>query len=193
MDAEKRTAAWEQMIAAAKVPIARFHHVNKGNRKLTKGPVLNEEIGAVGTLPVELAATPYVVDGTLTVPVGLAAKGLWVIGNVSMPKGYPIAGDYGETVASYTVEYTDGSAELHLMKNGEDFTTATGLHGPSRIEPHAENAPRVMRFRHEMAWEHYVVNARYLPTDPTKTVKALVLKNADNGYLPLFYGLTAEV
>ena len=72
------------------------------------------------------------------------------------------------------------------------FTTATGLHGPSRIEPYAENSHRVLRFRHEMAWEHYVVNARYIPTDPEKAIKALVLQNSGNGYLPLFYGLTAE-
>ena len=115
-----------------------------------------------------------------------------MIGNVSMPKGFPIDGEYGEEVATYTVTYTDGSTEAHVMKNGEDFTTATGLHGPSRIEPYAANSPRVMRFRHEMAWEHYVVNARYLPTDPNKTVAFLTMQNAGNGYWPLFYGLTAE-
>ena len=189
---DRRQAAWEQMIADSKVPIARFHHVNKANRKMFCGPVLNEEIGAIGTLPTELATTPYVIADQLTVPVNTAAKGLWVIGNVSMPKGFPIAGEYGEDVAVYTVTYTDGSADRHVMKNGEDFTTATGLHGPSRIEPYAENSHRVLRFRHEMAWEHYVVNARYIPTDPEKTVRALIMENAENGYLPLFYGLTVE-
>jgi hypothetical protein len=95
-------------------------------------------------------------------------------------------------VAIYTVTYTDGSAERHVMKNGEDFTTAAALHGPSRIEPYAANSPRALRFRHEIAWEHYVVNARYIPTDPTRTVRALIMENAGNGYLPLFYGLTVE-
>ena len=192
MDAEKRTAAWEQMIAAAKVPITRFHHVNKGNRKMYCGPVLSEEIGAIGELPTMLEKAPYVIADSLSVPVSMAAKGLWVMGNVSMPKGYPIEGEYGEEVATYTVEYTDGSTDVHVMKNGEDFTTATGLHGPSRIEPYAANSHRALRFRHEMAWEHYVVNARYIPTDPAKTVRSLVMQNSGNGYLPLFYGLTAE-
>lgn len=192
LDDESRTAAWEKMITESRVPIARYHHVNKANRKMTNGPVLHEEIGAIGSLPVELVSTPYVVDDTLTVPVNMAANGLWIIGNVSMPKGYPISGDYGEAVAEYVVEYTDGSTEAHMMKNGEDFTTATALHGPSRIEPYAENAPRVARFRYEMAWEHYVINARYISTDPQKAVKSLTLKNVGNGYLPLFYGLTAE-
>ncbi|MBQ9098044.1 MAG: hypothetical protein IJY50_01280 [Clostridia bacterium] len=191
-DEKQRAAAWETMIAESKVPIARFHHVNKGNRKMTNGPVLRQEIGALGSLPMALEQKPYVITDTLTVPVGQAVKGLWVIGNVSMPKGYPISGDYGEDAVEYTVEYTDGSTDRFMMKNGEDVTTATGLHGPSRIEPYAANSPRAMRFRHQMAWEHYVVNARYLAADPTKTVRALVLRNAGNGYLPLFYGLTVE-
>ena len=193
LDEESRTAAWEKMIADSKVHNPRYHSPNKGTRKMYSGPVLNEEIGAAGALPLELSLTPYVVADTLTVPVDLTAKGLWVIGNISMPKGYPIAGAYGEDVVEYAVTYTDGSVERHMMKNGEDITTAAALHGPSRIEPYAENAPRLARFRHRIAWEHYVMNARYIPTDPTKTVKALVLKNAGNGYLPLFYGLTAEI
>lgn len=189
---DERTAAWEKMIAESKIPIKAFYHENKNTRRMTNGPVLREEIGAVGALPLDLSATPYVVDGTLTVPVDMTAKGLWIIGNVSMPKGFPISGEYGEPVAEYTVEYTDGTSDTHVMKNGEDFTTAAALHGPSRIEPYAENALRLARFHHEFAWEHYVVNARYIATDPAKTVKALSLKNAGNGYLPLFYGLTAE-
>ena len=193
LDEESRTAAWEKMITDSKVHNPRYHSPNKGTRKMYSGPILNEDIVAAGALPLELVRTPYVVDGTLTVPVDLAAKGLWVIGNVSMPKGYPIAGTYGEDVVEYAVTYTDGTVEHHMMKNGEDVTTAAALHGPSRIEPYAENAPRLARFRHQIAWEHYVMNARYIPTDPTKTVKALVLKNAGNGYLPLFYGLTAEI
>lgn len=190
---EKRQAAWKKMIADSKVPIARFYYPNKGTRKMKKGPILREEVGAIGELPVTLATTPYVVEDALSVPVNLSAKGLWVIGNVSMPKGYPIEGAYGEEVATYTVTYTDGSTESHIMKNGEDFTTATGLHGPSRIEPYAANSPRAMRFRHETAWEHYVVNARYIPVDPQKNVAFITMQNAGNGYLPLFYGLTAEM
>ena len=190
--AEARQAAWTKMIEESRIPIPRYHHPNKAGRKMYCGPVLNEEIGAIGTLPTELEKTPYVIADTLTVPVSAQAKGLWIIGNTSMPKGYPIDGTYGEAVATYTVEYTDGSCDTHEMKNGEDFTTATGLHGPSRIEPYAENSPRVLRFRHEMAWEHYVVNARFIPTDPEKTVAFLTMQNAGNGYWPLFYGLTAE-
>ena len=191
-DAEARQAAWAKMIEESRIPIPRYHHPNKAGRKMYCGPVLNEEVGAIGTLPVALEKTPYVIADSLTVPVSAQAKGLWIIGNTSMPKGYPIDGTYGEAVATYTVEYTDGSCDTHEMKNGEDFTTATGLHGPSRIEPYAESSPRVLRFRHEMAWEHYVANARYIPTDPTKTVAVLKLTNSGNGYLPLFSGLTAE-
>ena len=191
-DAE-RTAAWERMIAESRVPIKTFYHENKNTRRMTNGPVLRELPGAIGALPLDLLQTPYVVADTLTVPVNRTAKGLWVIGNVSMPKGFPIGGAYGEEVAEYIVTYTDGSCDTHVMKNGEDFTTATALHGPSRIQPYAANAPRVCRYHHEIAWEHYVINARRIPTDPQKTVATLTLRNLQTGYLPLLYGLTAEM
>lgn len=192
MDEGERAAAWQEMIDRSRVPIPRYHHPFKKTRMMTNGPVLHEEVGAIGTLPTDLQTQPYVIRDTLTVPVDFAAKALWIIGNTSMPKGFPIEGAYGEAVATYTVVYTDGTKDNHVMKNGLDFTTATGLHGPSRIQPMAANSPRALRFRYEMAWEHYVVNVRRIETDPAKTVKALVLQNAGNGYLPLFYGLTAE-
>ena len=109
-----------------------------------------------------------------------------------MPKGYPIHIEYGEKVAEYTVEYTDGSYQVHTLLNGEDITTATMLHGSSRINPTAASAERVIEFSYDGNFEQYIVNLFKIKTDQNKTVKALKLKALDNSYSPLIYGISAE-
>lgn len=184
--------AWDKMIAASREHDPRFHYKFKGTRRMDNGPKLCEEIRSVGTLPAALSVMPYVIDGALTIPVNAAASALHIIGNVSMPKGWPTHGSYGETAAEYIVTYTDGTTEVHPMRNGLEITTATAQYGPSRINPVAANCPRALYWHYDFDWEHYIANHCVLPADRTKTVASLTLRDAGNGYHVLFYGLTVE-
>ena len=184
--------AWDKMIAASREHDPRFHYKFKGTRRMDNGPKLCEEIRSVGTLPAALSVTPYVIDGELTIPVNAAASALHIIGNVSMPKGWPTHGSCGEVAAEYIVTYTDGTTEVHPMRNGLEITTATAQYGPSRINPVAANCPRALYWHYDFDWEHYIANHCVLPTDPAKTVASLTLRDAGNGYHVLFYGLTVE-
>ena len=192
-DAEN-ASAWDEMIALSKVPIPRYHHDKKKNRRMTVGPRLPEVPSQIGVLPVDLQKTPLVISEKhpVTVSVGKHASMLYLVGNTSMPKGYPIDGTYGEAVAVCTVRYTDGSEDSVVLRNGIDVSTATAQHGPSRINPLAERSPRVMQFHYHYDFEHYVVNLGRIAVDPQKEMLSFTLSDAGNGYSLLLYGVTVK-
>ena len=194
LGAEERQTEWDKMIEESRLPIPRYHHPKKMTHPMQSGPKLPEYVPHIGSLPVQLEATPYVLreGGAVTVPVNRKAAEIYVVGNVSMPKGYPITGEYGEEAAVYTVQYADGSEETHVMRNGYEITTATGQHGPSRIEPYAANSLRVFRFNYRFDWEHYVVNLGRIKADPEKEIKTITLREAGNGYNVLVYGISLK-
>lgn len=184
---------WEQMIAESKQPVAPFANPMKSIRKMKNGPKLPCEITEIGKLPVSLTDVPYVISDELEILLNVQTSAIYTVGNTSMPKGYPIGGAYGEDAFEYIVEYTDGTQDVHLMKNGFDVTTATAQHGPSRINPVSVSSPRVLRFSYDFDYEHYVINLKKIDVDEAKVVKCLKIKNCKNGYLPLFYGLTVKI
>jgi hypothetical protein len=193
--AEDRLAAWDAMIEESRQPIPRYHHPKKMTHPMVEGPRLADYRSHIGTLPVSLESTPYVLrnGGSIVVPIHRKASMLYVIGNVSMPKGFPITGEYGELAGEYVVEYADGSTEVHPVRNGYEITIATGQHGPSRIEPYAANAPRVFRYHYRFDWEHYVINLGKIAVDPEREIKSLILREAGNGYSLLVYGVSAKL
>lgn len=188
------TDAWKAMIEESLVPIPRFHHANKKTRKIKSGPILPENVYFIGKLPVNLRCRPYVLSeqNTLTVPFNTRASRIYIIGNTSMPKGFPIGGRYGETAAEYIVEYVDGTTERHALRNGYEITTATALHGPSRINPIAANSPRAFAFHYQYDTEHYVVNLGCIETDPQKEIRNVTLAETGNGYRILVYGISIK-
>jgi len=189
-----RTATWEAMVARSKEPIARFHHESKRTRKMDNGPALPEEIKNISALPVALEQKPLVIASgkKITVPIGKAASNIYFIGNVSMPKGYPTGGEYGEEAGAYTVVYTDGTRQTTALRNGADLTTAAAFYGPSRIDPAAENARRILKYTYDLNWEHYVVNLFRLPADKIKTIERIEIEGRGDGYYLLLYGLTVQ-
>ena len=183
--------AWDDMITKSKQPIKDY--CLRSIREIKVGPVLPEKVNRIGNINTDLILKPYVLTNKeLCIDINRKVSKLLVFGNVSMPKGYPIHIEYGEKVAEYTVEYTDGSYQVHTLLNGEDITTATMLHGSSRINPTAASAERVIEFSYDGNFEQYIVNLFKIKTDQNKTVKALKLKALDNSYSPLIYGISAE-
>ena len=185
-------ADWEKMISDSKEPVKPFYYPVKAIRKMEYGPKLPCDILNFGLLPVNLAKTPFVVLDELEIKVDTRASRLYVIGNTSMPKGFPIDGIYGEKVCEYIVEYDDGTSEVHEMQNGRDITTATAQHGPSRINPVAENSPCILKYNYDYNYEHYVIHLHEVETDPNKVIKKFKIMNVNHGYNVLFYGVTVE-
>ena len=181
-------AAWDAMEEKAKADIDRFHFKKKRSQKY--GPILLEEVRAIGSLPVELLTKPVAVNEGYApcIAVGKACTELLLIGGTSMPKGWPIGGTYGETAGKLTIRYTDGDEEAHILRNGYEITTATALYGPSRINPTAANAQRVLYCIHDMDREQYVVNLLRIQPERKDTVESVTL-TAENGYDLLLYGL----
>lgn len=192
-DPARRAATWERMIAVSRQPIPRYYYKFKAERRMTAGPCADAAITDLNGLPVALTAQPLVVEAELAVPVETAVRALWLVGCTSMPKGWPIGGAWGDPVLECRLEYADGSTETQMLQNGRDITTAAALYGPSRIDPRAAESRRVLYLVHDSDWERYVVNLHTLPADPGRVLRRLVLRNAGGGYLPLIYGVTAQL
>ena len=105
-----------------------------------------------------------------------------------MHKCWPIGGTYGETAGCLTIRYAGGAEEVHTLRNGYEITTATALYGPSRINPTAANAQRVLYCIHDMDREQYVVNLLRITPERADVVESVTL-TAENGYDLLLYGL----
>lgn len=183
---------WERMVRDSKIPVKPYHNPVKSIRKMEYGPKVPCNIVNFGLMPVKLSKTPFVVLDEIEIKIDASAAGLYVVGNTSMPKGFPIGGTYGERVCEYIVEYADGTSEMHEMLNGRDITTATAQHGPSRINPVAETSPCLLKFNYDYNFEHYVINLHTIETDSSKIIRKFKIKNVNNGYNVLFYGVTIE-
>lgn len=181
---------FKKMIDDSKVPVRDY--CMRNIRDIKVGPVLPENIKQIGNLNVELLSKPIVINNTFCTQVNKQISRVFIIGNVSMPKGYPISGIYGEKVGEYIVEYTDGVSDIKEILNGVDITTATRLHGSSRINPVAENAKRIIEFSYNKNFEQYLVNLYILPVDNRRKVKSFKIKVNDDSYNLLLYGISAE-
>ncbi len=181
--------SWEDMLKDSKRPIKDYEL--RSVRNIKEGPVLPEDIHFIGNLPVKLSKKPFVLsDKELIIPINDTADEIYIAGNTSMPVGFPIESEYGDNVAEYIIEYTDGSRELHTMQNGYDFTTATLLHGSSRINPVSAKSPRVIEFSYDKNWEQYIVNLGILKADKTKTIQNLRMRCTNKNFFPLLYGIS---
>lgn len=152
---------------------------------LFTGPKLQkEEIKDIFLTPLALT------DGSEATFAGGKTKTISVVGATSLVKGYPASagGAYGELVATATVCYEDGETKTLELRNGRDVTTALGTFGPSRIDPIAENAVRLARFRYDNDHENYVLNRLDLTLEE-KPFEKIVFRSAGNGYNLLIYGV----
>lgn len=190
-DIDTTDDAWNDMIKDSKRPIKDYEL--RSVREIKEGPVIPEDILHIGNLSVKLSKKPVVLSKKeVVVPVNEKAKEVYIIGNTSMPVGFPVESEYGEEVAKYIIEYEDGECEEHIMLNGYDITTATMLHGSSRINPVSKNSQRVITFSYDKNWEQYLVNLKGIKTDENKTIKNIRLSCLDKKFHPLLYGISIK-
>ncbi len=155
------------------------------HRKITVGPILQkEEIKGISLVP-------YLLKDNLTFTLNAKSDCLTIIGATSLRKGYPLSGDYGETVALLTVEFACGETKEIELKNGEHFTTAFTTIASSRINPLASKATAFARFSYDKNFENYIINKLEIPFGEEKSVTAVKISRLNDEYDLLFYGVFA--
>lgn len=184
--------AWNDMLASGRMPIEKFYYKFKRERSIVHGPVLQNDNGMLAGLRTHFMLKPVVIPfgKSVSIPVNSAAKSIYFFGNVSMPNGWPISGEPGEIVGDYTVFYSDGASQRRELKNGNDITTATGVFGPSRINPIAANAPRVLKFSYDYDREQYFINLLQLDTVNSSPIAEIRIHVTAENYCLLLYGVT---
>ncbi len=194
---------WEEACEAARQPIEKFYYKFKRERNIKRGPrmafkdMFNPNIEMLAGINTSIfrPAHPIVIPfgKSVTIPVGQTARAVYFFGNVSLPKGWPISGEYGEEIGGYTIRYADGTSTKRILKNGEDITTVTGVFGPSRIDPRAANAPRVLSFSHDYDREQYHINLLKVETKSDAPITEINIWVTAPDYYLLTYGISLAI
>jgi len=181
---ENEGGDYESFMQAAHEPIGRFL-VNKRVRKLKVGPKLQKAEEA-GMYPV-----PLILDDGIELVFGCGREieKAVLLGGVSLPKGYPIAGEYGESVMDVVFEFEGGEEEMITLTNGADITCAMTTFGPSKIYAASENGVRFAEFNYDRNHENYKIDMLRLAPEKKGKVLRIRLKSSGRGYKTLVYGL----
>ena len=189
INSQPQTAIWTAAIERV------IGSIPKYRKKYTIfGPVMPNEIRAIGTIPVRIAAgRPLMLNEAhpeAVLEVGRQVALVFFWGHVTFPDGYPVQGDYGDPIARYIFEYAGGFREEHELRNGVDFATANMIYGPSRIDPRTAAAPRVIQLRLDPDWEVYQINSKTIPANTGHKLERIIMALVDPKYTPLLYGIT---
>ena len=192
---------WEEACENAREPIEKFYYKFKRERAIKYGPRLGcnlahptiDMLAGINTRIYRGAPIVVPFGESITIPVEQSAKAVYFFGNVSLPKGWPISGEYGEPIGGYTIRYADGTSTKRYLRNGEDITTVTGVFGPSRIDPRAANAPRVLSFSYDYDREQYHINLLKVPTESDQPITEIRIWVTGADYCLLTYGISLEL
>ena len=192
VSSSEQSEIFSAMMKKSAEPIPRFHFECRNVRHMAKGPVIPEDIKALGQLPVELTKKPLVItpESNFETKLDANTEKIHFIGMTSMPKGYPIDGIFGEIIGEICVKYGDGSESVTALRNGYEISTACAWYGPSRINPVASEAPRAIKFINDMDREHFVANLYSHVVDASKKIEKITLRITAEGYNILLYGIT---
>jgi hypothetical protein len=172
----------------------------RGDRKkkfrLMHGPQLPDDYFYIGEMPVQLKkGIPVILNklsGPPSIPVQAAASAIHFIGQAGLVRGYPFYGKHGEVVAKYIIEFDDDTEFEVLLRNGMEIATVMGLVGPSRIDPRASAAPRIMKITYDQDWEEYYLNILRVQLPEPKMIRSIRTEIEDDQYKLLIYGITLE-
>lgn len=192
MPAGADSESWKALLERAEDMLGRLR--NKA-RRLTCGPALPEDLRSIQSLPVDLRkGRPVVLEasaGPLEIRVDAEADALYFIGQASIGHGYPMMGER-EEAARYEIVFDDGEIQTVSLRNGVEFASAFGLLGPSRIDPRASRAMRVLTIRYDTDWEVYHLNRLRVELPSRRHIASIRAVPLLKDYALLLYGITAE-
>jgi len=127
----------------------------------------------------------------VVIPVGLECRRLHVLGHVTLPNGYPLQGQVGQTVATYTLRYASGKTRDIPIRNGYEVTRSNLIHVATRIDAEATEAQRALLFIKDVAREHYQILLYPIPVEGEKLASLSCRLNGQQPALAIF-AITAE-
>jgi len=149
------------------------------------------EIGGVGfQMPVvnklvrPLVVTPEAPE--IVIPVGRACQNLHILGQGLFGKAYPVVGKDGDTVASYTVEYADGTSKAIPLRNGYEVVVANIIEDATRLGAEPSEAQRALLYIKDIAREHYQILLYSIPVEGKSVARLRCKLNADQPPLGIF-------
>ncbi len=149
------------------------------------------EIGGVGFQMPEMNSLvrPLVVTSEapeIVIPIGRACQNLHVLGQCMFGKAYPVVGKDGDQVASYTVEYSDGTSKAIPLRNGYEVVVANIIESATRLGAEPSEAQRALLYIKDIAREHYQILLYSIPVDGKNVARLRCKLNGDQAPLGIF-------
>jgi hypothetical protein len=127
----------------------------------------------------------------LVIPIDRSCDTLHILGNVTIPGGFPITGNAGDVVATYTLEYSDGARQEIPLRSGYEVARSNLIHSTTRIAPIAVRAQRALIFVKDVSREHYQLLLFSIPVEAHKLMRIRCKLNGEQPPLALF-AITTE-
>jgi hypothetical protein len=127
----------------------------------------------------------------LTIPVGGSCRRVHILGQVTLPEGFPVVGNDGEAVASYTLEYANGATREIPLRNGYEVARSNLIQSASRINPITTESQPALLFVKDIAREQYQVLLYSIPVEGKGLARIHCKLNGEQAPLALF-AITVE-
>ena len=154
------------------------------------------EIGGVGfQMPVvnqrvrPLMVTPEASE--IVIPIHRQCQKLHILGQVTFPKGYPVVGSDGEKVATYTLEYSNGTTREIPLRNGYEVVQSNLIVNATRLGTIPTKAQRALLFMKDLAREHYQILLYSVPVEGPSLERLRCKLNGNQPPLGIF-AITTE-
>ncbi len=127
----------------------------------------------------------------LTIPVGGSCSRVHILGQVTLPEGFPVVGNDRETVASYTLEYSNGATHEIPLRNGYEIARSNIIQSASRIDPIATESQPALLYVKDFAREQYQILLYSIPVDGKRLARIHCKLNREQEPLAIF-AITVE-
>ena len=201
IDSEAQRRAWNGL----EINLERFWEASHDARDqwIRSGKTLRfwrgEEIEITGarfrSATVDGSVRPVVIPPNgqeVVIPVHRRGATLHILGQVTLPHGYPATGRFGETVAQYTLEYSDGRKTLLPIRNGIELAQANRVVGATRTTPIALGAQPALEYIRDFAREQYRILLWSVPLDRRELARVACRATAGDSFLAIFAITTEE-
>jgi hypothetical protein len=126
------------------------------------------------------------------IPIGKACTRLHFLGQISVPTGFPLEGEDGGTVATYTIRYSGGKDLQVAVRQGKEVARGNLVHLGTRIEPVATGAEPALLFVKDWGREQYQILLLSIPTEGREVASLNLKLNGEQQPL-LIFAITTEL
>jgi hypothetical protein len=126
----------------------------------------------------------------INIPVGVACHRLHFLGHITVPTGFPVLGEPGEVIGSYSLLYADGKSKEVPLRNGIEVARGNVICAATRMNPVAVQAQRALHFTKDVAREEYQVLLFSVPTEGQVVSRVTCSLRSQQPFL--IFAMTAE-